>query len=407
MNRFCSLFLTVLLLLALAPIARAQTSGWSFRAPMPSPRAGAAVVAFEGKIWVIGGRTAGGSVTDRVERYDPATDTWETNLPELRDERVNGAAVVFGDRVVVTGGRDADGNVLKDAEYFDRADNRWRSFPNLRREREGHAMVVLNGQIYAAGGVNRVDQITSSTEFYNASDGNWNDYPDWALDVPRASFATVEVDGAAYSIAGFSTFGPLGLVQRYEVNGGATAMASLDPVRGGHAAAVRNRQIFVLGGRGSGNFAYDNASFYDVDTNAWTILPPLQVAREAAGAATVGSEVYVLGGYTAGGQVTGTVEMFGTVGTSVETLPAGLASVSVYPNPARERAHFSFELASPAAVNLTIFDGLARRVTVLVDGRLPAGRHTVPFDADLPVGVYFYRLSAGDAQASGALTLIR
>jgi hypothetical protein len=51
---------------------------------------------------------------------------------------------------------------------------------------------------------------------------------------------------------------------------------------------------------------------------------------------------------------------------------------------------------------------LGRRVATLVSDRQPAGRHEVTFDAaDLPSGVYLYRLQAGDMVQSKRLTIVR
>jgi hypothetical protein len=47
-------------------------------------------------------------------------------------------------------------------------------------------------------------------------------------------------------------------------------------------------------------------------------------------------------------------------------------------------------------------------VAVLVDEELIAGTHTVVFEAnDLPSGVYFYRLQAGDFVQTKKLTILR
>ena len=54
---------------------------WKQIAPMSCPRAGASVIAVNGLIYVIGGRTTSDTFTapstlDTVECYDPQTDSW-------------------------------------------------------------------------------------------------------------------------------------------------------------------------------------------------------------------------------------------------------------------------------------------------------------------------------------------
>lgn len=83
-----------------------------------------------------------------------------------------------------------------------------------------------------------------------------------------------------------------------------------------------------------------------------------------------------------------------------------------YPNPFNPSTVIGYsvgtqDLAS-LPVRLTVYDVLGREVAVLVDGWMPAGRHSVTFDAsDLPSGVYLYRLVAGGQTLQRKLTLIR
>ena len=62
------------------------------------------LVAFQGKLWAIGGRTSFlGTQFPTVEIYDPATNSWSTGVP-LPTGRGGLAAAVLGDRVYVFGG---------------------------------------------------------------------------------------------------------------------------------------------------------------------------------------------------------------------------------------------------------------------------------------------------------------
>ena len=57
---------------------------------------------------------------------------------------------------------------------------------------------------------------------------------------------------------------------------------------------------------------------------------------------------------------------------------------------------YLFDLPDAGFVRLEVFDILGRRVASLIDGMLPAGRHTTRFEgATLPSGPYFYRLEHG------------
>jgi len=87
-------------------------------------------------------------------------------------------------------------------------------------------------------------------------------------------------------------------------------------------------------------------------------------------------------------------------GTGVEPgTPIELA-LGVSPNPGATH-RISFALPRKTAVKLGVYDVLGRRVAVLAEGELPAGRYTREWDGrsrgglQSPAGVYFYRLEAG------------
>lgn len=84
-----------------------------------------------------------------------------------------------------------------------------------------------------------------------------------------------------------------------------------------------------------------------------------------------------------------------------------------FPNPFNPSTHIQFSLPAIALTRLSIFDLLGREVRVLQDGILGAGGHTAFWDGcnssgePAPSGVYFYRLTQGDWQATRKLLLLR
>ncbi len=79
-----------------------------------------------------------------------------------------------------------------------------------------------------------------------------------------------------------------------------------------------------------------------------------------------------------------------------------------YPNPVEHSASITFETTEAGSARVEVFDVLGRRVAVLADGPVAAGKHTVLWDAgSLPSGVYLVRLTAGDAVQTQRLTLAR
>ena len=72
-------------------------------------------------------------------------------------------------------------------------------------------------------------------------------------------------------------------------------------------------------------------------------------------------------------------------------------SLKAYPNPFNPTATISYSLPRESKVKLTIYNSLGQIVKVLVDETKSAGDYKTLFNAyDIPSGVYFYQLLAGN-----------
>jgi hypothetical protein len=86
-------------------------------------------------------------------------------------------------------------------------------------------------------------------------------------------------------------------------------------------------------------------------------------------------------------------------------LPGSYSLEQNYPNPFNAVTSIKFKVTSTSPyplqrgtfVSLKVFDLLGREVAVLVNEKLQPGTYEITFDAgDLPSGVYFYKLTAGE-----------
>ena len=91
------------------------------------------------------------------------------------------------------------------------------------------------------------------------------------------------------------------------------------------------------------------------------------------------------------GSVTATVT---DVEESVTALqPASFQLAQNYPNPFNARTVIKFNLPVAQPVKLKVYSVTGAEIATLLDGFMPAGEFTVPFDGSkLASGVYFYRL---------------
>ena len=79
-----------------------------------------------------------------------------------------------------------------------------------------------------------------------------------------------------------------------------------------------------------------------------------------------------------------------------------------YPNPFNPSTQIAFNLKKDGKVKLAVYDVLGREVATLVNRAMSAGSHRVTFlGADLPSGVYFYKLSSGSATQVRKMVLMK
>lgn len=89
-----------------------------------------------------------------------------------------------------------------------------------------------------------------------------------------------------------------------------------------------------------------------------------------------------------------------------ENLPSEFTLYQNYPNPFNPSTVISFNLVEQSVVNATVYDVMGREIVTLISSEIPAGKHSVTFDAsNLPSGIYLLRLIAGKNQNIIKMTL--
>jgi hypothetical protein len=92
----------------------------------------------------------------------------------------------------------------------------------------------------------------------------------------------------------------------------------------------------------------------------------------------------------------------------IAALPKGTELVGNYPNPFNPETVIRYTLDRDAQVSLQIFDTLGRVVATLVDGRQNAGTYNITWrPANLPSGLYFYRMTAGEVNSVKRMMFIK
>ncbi len=79
-----------------------------------------------------------------------------------------------------------------------------------------------------------------------------------------------------------------------------------------------------------------------------------------------------------------------------------------YPNPFNPTTRIEFSLNETKDVRIEVYDRIGRRVSILVDGRLNQGFHSVIFDGSgLASGVYFYRIVTDQQAITKKMVLVK
>ncbi len=132
---------------------------WRPRATMPTPRNHFMAAEAGGKIYALDGRTGSvfvnqAAITDLVEAYDPARDSWAlASRAGVARGDVNGAAL---DGVIFMTGGESQSDIGKTTywafEAYDPRANAWTALPHLQITRHGFAAAFIGNKLHVVGG---------------------------------------------------------------------------------------------------------------------------------------------------------------------------------------------------------------------------------------------------------------
>jgi hypothetical protein len=79
-----------------------------------------------------------------------------------------------------------------------------------------------------------------------------------------------------------------------------------------------------------------------------------------------------------------------------------------YPNPFNPATHFEFRIADFGLVRLIVYNAVGEEIETVVNREFSPGTYRADFDgSNLPSGVYYYRLEAGDFTQTKKMVLIK
>ncbi|MEM3881249.1 MAG: hypothetical protein QXD19_05840 [Candidatus Bathyarchaeia archaeon] len=292
--------------------AAAVEDTWVSRAPMQQARAGLGVVAVNGKIYAIGWSTASGSAyppdifaggfVGTNEVYDPETDTWSYRTP-MPTPRAYFAIAAYKNKIYCIGGAAGFyildkstglegfyGYVMSAAnEVYDTVTDTWETKRPLPYTEVHLQASVVNGKIYVVGG--------GFTYVYDPENNSWElkkqaplSHP-WPVVLDNRLVVTGEDSSEQQGIAIYDA-------KNDNWSRGASSPTAL---AWGAAAATTGvkapQKVYALGFKVGVISPPLVNQVYDPDTDTWTTATSMPTIRADFGIAVVNDILYVIGGY--------------------------------------------------------------------------------------------------------------
>jgi N-acetylneuraminic acid mutarotase len=250
-----------------------------------------ATAAFNGKIYVLGGIISGFVSTDRVDVFDPTTDSWSTIHPLPAATNHNAAAVAAGKLYSIAGSV---------THVYEPGSDSWIQVASTNSGHGGTPAVgVIDDKIYIAGGAG-ADLASTVLEVYDPASNTWTTLA--PMHVGRNHCAGGVINGKFYVAGGRSSTNAPSALEVYDPTTNSwQTLPSLPTPRSGVAVGVLNDELFVFGGETSGGALQGAVEAYNPATNTWRSLPPMPDARHGLWASTMGNKIYLPGGADVGG----------------------------------------------------------------------------------------------------------
>lgn len=223
------------------------SDSWASVAPLPVERDHPALVAHEGRLYFFGGQD--GAPRDEAFAYDPALDEW-LPIATMPGRRAQFAAVALGGRIYIFGGvtPTGPGGAALETWAYEPATDTWitelAAIPTQRNHLVG---VALDGRAWAIGGRWHLNEVT--VESYDPQTDSWR--PEAPLPVATGGATAVVLDGRIH-VTGGEDFVAFSTVAAHQVYDPSSAQWALGPelplARHGLGSAVIDGEWIVVGG---------------------------------------------------------------------------------------------------------------------------------------------------------------
>jgi N-acetylneuraminic acid mutarotase len=221
-----------------------------------------------------------------------ASGLW-SEAPPLVHARAAHAVVSTGDALVALGGTGAGGRPVLDVERFD--GTRWQTETVLPgRGLNAPAAAVVGRRVYVIGGFDMASNVpTDRVSVYDLDTHRWSEAT--PLPAPRGGHAAAVLEGRIHVIGGGNSVSTIADHNAFDpLTGQWVSLAPLPRSEGSPAALAHDGKLYAIGGR-SGPSDFGDVYLYDPATDTWTEGPPIE-PRGTAGAAESCGTILLFGG---------------------------------------------------------------------------------------------------------------
>lgn len=309
MNGSIFKFLSVLVLVNLGFLSNpSYAQDWSTvttsDGSAPVARHESNAIVYNGMIYLFGGRR------DRpVDRYNPATNVWET-IATAPEEMHHIQPVLHNNKIYFIGAFSCCYPLeptIATIHVFDPTDNTWSIAGTMPADRiRGSAGAVShNNRIYVLGGNTNGHSGGAVGWFdeYNPATDTWTTLPD--APTPRDHFGAVIINNTLIATGGRQSNASFAFTvastELFDFNTNQwTSGTDIPTQRAGTTTVVYAGQAFIIGGE-SVTEAHATVETYNPATDEWRVLADMINPRHAGGAVLIGTDLHVFAGSTTRG----------------------------------------------------------------------------------------------------------
>jgi N-acetylneuraminic acid mutarotase len=177
-------------------------NGWSTKTTLPYTAHSVAAAAYNGKIYTFGGRNGTNGAFNYVYEYNPASNNGNGGWVQkyyMPTARYGASAVEINGRIYVAGGFNSSGVALNKLEVYNPESNSWNTNVAAMPEAKGYCGGAADGGVFIIGGSNGYHSVNTVYQ-YNPAMNKWYQWP--GLDNAIEGVATAALNNGIYVING-------------------------------------------------------------------------------------------------------------------------------------------------------------------------------------------------------------